>query len=56
MSLFELVVTFFSIIIGLGIAEILQNIGRLLKNSQRCNFYWVHFAWVLIIVFYYVGI
>ena len=42
MSLFEFLMVLVSIIIGLGIAEILRGVARLLRERDTIGHYWVH--------------
>ena len=42
MSLFEFLMVLLSIIIGLGLAEILQGIARQIRNRDSVSGYWVH--------------
>lgn len=42
MQLFEFLMILMSIIIGLGIAEILSGAGRLLRARDTVRFYWIH--------------
>lgn len=46
MSHFEWVAVLASIIIGLGITELMTGVGRVLKNPDRVTSYWVHGLWV----------
>ncbi|MFQ5752839.1 MAG: hypothetical protein ACE5HI_12655 [bacterium] len=56
MTLYEFVAVFFLIIIGLGVAQLLQGIGQLLKYRQRINLYWVHLVWLIVLFMSYLGI
>jgi len=49
MSLFEFLMVLVSIIIGLGIAEILTGIARVIRCRETIQGYWVHFILVIII-------
>ena len=42
MSLFEFLMVLLSIIIGLGLAEILRGIARHIRNRDSASGYWVH--------------
>jgi len=42
MSLFEFLMVLLSIIIGLGLAEILRGIARHIRNRDSASVYWVH--------------
>ena len=50
MSLFEFLMVLLSIIIGLGLAEILRGIARHIRNRDSASGYWVH-AVVVCLVF-----
>jgi len=50
MSLFEFLMVLLSIIIGLGLAEILRGIARHIRNRESASGYWVH-AVVVCLVF-----
>ncbi|MFQ5650444.1 MAG: hypothetical protein ACE5IY_10930, partial [bacterium] len=56
MTLYEYVAVFFLIIIGLGVAQLLQGIGQLLKYRQRINIYWVHLVWLVVLLMLYLGL
>ncbi len=42
MALFEFLMVLVSIIVGLGIAEVLVGVARLLRARSRVRYYWVH--------------
>ena len=46
MDLFEYVAVLTSIIIGLGIAHLLQGVARLIRHPDTQPVYWVHLCWV----------
>ena len=46
MDMFEYVAVLTSIILGLGIAHLLQGLGRLIQHPDQDRVYWVHLAWV----------
>jgi hypothetical protein len=46
MSLFEFVVAILSIIVALGIAEILGGLARLVRDRSVCRPYWLHLTLV----------
>ncbi len=39
----------YSIIIGIGVSQILMAIGHILQTEKTIRLYWVHSAWVLLI-------
>ena len=49
MSLFEFLMVLLSIIIGLGIAEILKGIARHIRNRDSVSVYWVHSVLVILV-------
>ena len=50
MSIFEFLMVLVSIIIGLGISEVLRGIARHIRNRDSVSVYWVHSV-VVILVF-----
>jgi hypothetical protein len=48
---FEYVYTLVSIIVGLGITQILSSLADLLYHHQKVKLYWPHSAWVAFIFF-----
>lgn len=48
MSPFEYVVVLISIILGLGITQILTGIADLIHQHQRVRFYWPHLLWIVL--------
>jgi len=51
MGLFEYVSVLTSIIIGLGIAHLLQGVATLIQHPDRHRAYWVHLVWVAFMFF-----
>lgn len=49
-SAFEYVTVLISIILGLGITQILTGIADLIHQSNRVKLYWPHLLWVFIIL------
>lgn len=49
MSIFEFVMVLVSIIIGLGIAEILNGVASQLRHRKTVGFYWVHSVFAMAI-------
>ena len=47
MALFEFLMVLVSIIVGLGMAEILAGVARALRRRASIRFYWVHMVLVL---------
>ena len=46
---FDFLMVLYSIIIGIGMSQILMAIGRILQAEKKIRLYWVHSAWVLLI-------
>ena len=46
MDMFNYVMVLASVIIGLGIAHLLQGVGRIVEHPPREKLYWVHLLWV----------
>jgi hypothetical protein len=46
MEMFNYVMVLASVIIGLGIAHLLQGVGGLVQHPHREKIYWVHLLWV----------
>ena len=51
MGIFEYVAVLTSIIIGLGIAHLLQGLARLIQRQGTEPPYWVHVCWVVYLLF-----
>jgi hypothetical protein len=47
-SAFEYVTVFISIILGLGVTQILTGIADLVHQNQRVKIYWPHLVWILL--------
>ncbi len=54
MSSFEYVTVLISIILGLGIAEILTRIARLIQKRKKVILYWPHMLWIIFILFLHI--
>jgi len=46
MEIFEYVAVLTSIIIGLGMAQLLMGVTRLIQHPEQARPYWVHLCWV----------
>ncbi len=53
-SPFEYVATLVSIILGLGITQILSSFADLLYHYKKVKFYWPHTLWVVFILFLHI--
>lgn len=49
-SAFEYVTVLISIILGLGITQILTGIADLIHKSERVKLYWPHLIWILFVL------
>lgn len=47
MEMFEYIAVLTSIIIGLGITQLLQGFTRLVQHPEQGKVYWVHLSWVI---------
>jgi hypothetical protein len=54
MSLFEFLVTLYSIVTGLGLTLLVRSFGQMLEARRRTRRYWVHTCWLAIILVSYV--
>ena len=53
-SAFEYVTVFISIILGLGVTQILTGIADLIHQNERVKLYWPHMIWVLLVLILHV--
>jgi hypothetical protein len=53
-SAFEYVAVLISIVLGLGIAQVLTGIADLVHQSKRVTLYWPHVLWVIVILLLHV--
>ena len=53
-SPFEYVSILMSIILGLGITQILSSFSDLLYHYKRVKFYWVHTVWIVFVLFLHI--
>ena len=49
MGLFEFLMVLVSIIVGLGVAELLTGVARAIRRRTSVEFYWVHLVLVLVL-------
>jgi hypothetical protein len=50
MSPFEFVCAFYSVVLGVAVAQLMTSVGRLLEVRDQVRTYWVHSLWVVIIL------
>ena len=48
MSRFEYLTAFVTLVLGLGVAELLLNLNRLIRARRRIKWHWLPFAWAAI--------
>jgi len=53
-SAFEYVSVFISIILGLGVTQILTGIADLVHQNERVKIYWPHLIWILLVLILHV--
>ena len=53
-SAFEYITVFISIILGLGVTQILTGIADLVHQNERVKIYWPHLVWVLLVLILHV--
>jgi len=51
MEIFEYIAVLTSIIIGLGITQLLRGVARLIQHPGRYGVYWIHLLWVVTMFF-----
>lgn len=50
MSAFEFVTVFFSVVLGMAVAQLMTAIAELIENRHRVRSYWVQVVWVVTIL------
>jgi hypothetical protein len=51
MAMFDYVMVLASVIIGLGVTQLLQGVATVIQHPERKRAYWVHLIWVAFIFF-----
>jgi uncharacterized BrkB/YihY/UPF0761 family membrane protein len=54
MSLFEFVLTLYSIIMGLGLTLLIRSVGQMLEARRKTRTYWVHSGWLVALMLTYI--
>ncbi|MBS1488839.1 MAG: hypothetical protein JST43_14760 [Bacteroidetes bacterium] len=54
MTSFEYVTVLISIVLGLGITQILTGVAKLIQRRERVRLYWPHLLWILFILFLHI--
>jgi len=53
-SSFEYVTVLISIVLGLGITQILTGVAKLIQKRNRIIFYWPHLIWIVFVLFLHI--
>ncbi len=53
-SAFEYITVFISIILGLGVTQILTGIADLVHQNERVKIYWPHIIWIVLVLILHV--
>ena len=55
MSPFEFVCAFYSVVLGVAVAQLMTSVGRLIEERERVRGYWVQYLWVVTVLLGDVG-
>jgi hypothetical protein len=55
MGPFDFVCAFYSVVLGVAVAQLMTDIGRLLEIRNQVRTYWVHSLWVVTVLFASLG-
>ena len=50
MSPFEFVCAFYSVVLGVAVAQLMTSVGRLIEVRDQVRTYWVQSLWVVIVL------
>ncbi len=50
MSPFEFVCAFYSVVLGIAVAQLMTSVGRLIEMRDQVRTYWVQLLWVVIVL------
>jgi hypothetical protein len=50
MTAFEYITVFISVILGLGVTQVLTGIADLIHQSSRVKVYWPHLLWIFLVI------
>ena len=50
MSPFEFICAFYSVVLGVAVAQLMTSVGRLIEVRDQVRTYWVHSLWVVIVL------
>jgi hypothetical protein len=55
MGPFDFVCAFYSVVLGVAVAQLMTDLGQLIERRNRIRTYWVHSLWIFTILFASVG-
>ena len=47
---FDFVVVFYSVVLGVAVAQLMTGVARLVEERKRVRTYWVHSVWILAVL------
>jgi hypothetical protein len=47
---FDFVAVFYSVVLGVAVAQLMTGVGRLVEERRRVRNYWVHSVWILTVL------
>jgi len=47
---FDFVAVFYSVVLGVAVAQLITGVGRLVEERRRVRNYWVHSVWILTVL------
>ena len=47
---FDFVAVFYSVVLGVAVAQLMTGVARLVEERRRVRAYWVHSIWILIVL------
>jgi hypothetical protein len=50
MAPFDFVCAFYSVVLGVAVAQLMTDLGRLIEHRANVRTYWVHTLWILIVL------
>ncbi len=54
MTSFEYIVVLVSIILGLGVTQIVTGLAHFMHSGNKVKMYWPHFLWIIMIFFFHI--
>lgn len=55
MTPFDFVCAFYSVVLGVAVAQIMTDLGGLVEHREKVRTYWVHLLWIFTVLFASVG-